>query len=139
MNSPTVYEQIGGEESVRRIVDRFYDLMSELPETNTILALHPDDLTESRNKLFKFLSGFFGGPSLYIQEYGHPMLRARHLPFPIGEDERDQWLLCMNRAIDELIDAPLLASELKMTFFRTADHMRNQSEHTPDARLKGNE
>ncbi|PAY15314.1 globin, partial [Rhodopirellula sp. SM50] len=83
-------------------------------------------LTESRNKLFKFLSGFFGGPSLYIEEYGHPRLRARHLPFPIGESERDQWLLCMNRAIDELVDDPLLVSQLKMTFFRTADHMRNR-------------
>lgn len=128
MNSRTLYEQIGGEESLRHIVDRFYDLMSELPETKTIRDLHPDDLTESRNKLFKFLSGFFGGPSLYIEEYGHPKLRARHLPFPIGEDERDQWLLCMNRAIDELVDDPLLVSQLKMTFFRTADHMRNRSE-----------
>ena len=128
MSNTTIYEQLGGEENVRRIVDRFYDLMSELPETKTILALHPDDLTESRDKLFKFLSGFFGGPSLYIEEYGHPMLRARHLPFPIGEEERDQWLLCMNRALDELVDDPLLVSHLKMTFFRTADHMRNRSE-----------
>ncbi|MCS7465414.1 group II truncated hemoglobin [Stieleria sp. ICT_E10.1] len=92
MNPPTFYEQLGGEQGLRRIVDRFYDLMSELPETKTIRALHGDDLTESRNKLFKFLSGFFGGPSLYLEEYGHPRLRARHLPFPIGEAERDQWL-----------------------------------------------
>ncbi|QDV44995.1 hypothetical protein Enr13x_48680 [Stieleria neptunia] len=126
MNPPTFYEQLDGEEGLRRIVDRFYDLMSELPETKTIRALHGDDLTESRNKLFKFLSGFFGGPSLYIEEYGHPRLRARHLPFPIGEAERDQWLLCMNRAIDELVGDPLLVSQLKMTFFRTADHMRNR-------------
>lgn len=128
MSSPTIYEQLGGEEALRRIVDRFYDLMSELPETQAIRALHPDDLTDSRNKLFKFLSGFFGGPPLYIEEYGHPRLRARHLPFPIGEDERDQWLLCMNRALDELVDDPLLVSQLKMTFFRTADHMRNRPE-----------
>ena len=128
MDSPTVYEQLGGQEGLRQIVDRFYDLMSELPETQTILALHPNDLTDSRNKLFKFLSGLFGGPSLYIEEYGHPRLRARHLPFPIGKDERDQWLLCMNRAIDELVDDPLLESQLKLRFFQTADHMRNQSE-----------
>lgn len=128
MNDATIYEQLGGEESVRHLVDRFYDLMSELPETKTILSLHPDDLTDSRNKLFKFLSGFFGGPSLYIEEYGHPRLRARHLPFPIGEDERDQWLMCMNRAIDELVDDPLLGSQLKNTFFRTADHMRNRNQ-----------
>ena len=96
MNDKTTYDQLGGEVTVRRIVDRFYDLMSELPETQGILAMHPTDLTDSRNKLFKFLSGFWGGPSLYIREYGHPMLRARHLPFSIGESERDQWLLCMN-------------------------------------------
>ncbi|MEM6690458.1 MAG: group II truncated hemoglobin [Planctomycetota bacterium] len=129
MNSPpTFYEQLGEADGVRRIVDRFYDLMSELPETKPILELHPKDLTDSRDKLFKFLSGFFGGPSLYIEEYGHPRLRARHLPFPIGVDERDQWLLCMNRAIDELVKDPLLVTQLKMYFFRTADHMRNRSE-----------
>ncbi|MEL6107153.1 MAG: group II truncated hemoglobin [Planctomycetota bacterium] len=126
--SRTLYELLGGEEGVRRIVDRFYDLMSELPEAKTILALHPEDLAGSREKLFKFLSGFFGGPSLYIEEYGHPRLRARHLPFSIGEEERDQWMLCMNRAIDELVDDPVLASHLKTTFYRTADHMRNRSE-----------
>lgn len=128
VNSPTFYDQLGGGEGVRQIVDRFYDLMSELPETKTILDLHPQDLTESRDKLFKFLSGFFGGPSLYIEQYGHPRLRARHLPFPIGEAERDQWLLCMNRAIDELVADPMLVTQLKMSFFRTADHMRNRPE-----------
>lgn len=126
-SSDSFYEQLGGERSVRRIVDRFYDLMSELPETKRILEMHPIDLTDSRNKLFKFLSGFFGGPPLYIEEYGHPRLRARHLPFSIGENEKDQWLLCMNRAIDELVDNPLLVTQLKMTFFRIADHMRNRS------------
>ena len=128
MNDKTLYEQLGGEENLRRLVDRFYDLMSELPEAKTIRAQHPDDLTVSRDKLFKFLSGFFGGPSLYIAEFGHPMLRARHLPFSIGENERDQWLLCMNRAIDELVGDPQLVSQLKTTLFRTADHMRNRAE-----------
>lgn len=126
MDEVTIYDRVGGEAGVRGIVDRFYDLMSELPEVAVIRDLHPPDLAESRNKLFKFLSGFWGGPSLYIQEYGHPMLRARHLPFPIGESERDQWLLCMNRAVDELVEDGRLAEHLKMTFFRTADHMRNQ-------------
>ena len=128
MENVTIYEQLGGEQNVRRIVDRFYDLMSELPEAKSVLELHPKDLTDSRDKLFKFLSGFFGGPSLYIEEYGHPRLRARHMPFPIGKDERDQWLLCMNLAIDELVSEPLLANHLKMTFFQTADHMRNRAE-----------
>lgn len=127
MTSETIYEQLGGEQGLRRIVNRFYDLMTELPETKVIRALHPEDLSVSRDKLFKFLSGYFGGPSPYIEEYGHPRLRARHLPFPIGEAERDQWLLCMNRALDELVDDPMLVSHLKLTFFRTADHMRNRA------------
>ncbi|MDA9840837.1 group II truncated hemoglobin [Rubripirellula sp.] len=129
MTPSTTYERLGGEEGLRRLVDRFYDLMAELPETRGILSLHPRDLTDSRTKLFKFLSGLFGGPSLYIQEYGHPMLRARHLPFPIGVSERDQWLLCMNRAIDELVADTELGLKLKENFFRTADHMRNREEN----------
>ncbi len=126
MSDETTYEQLGGGESLRRVVDRFYDLMEELPEARGILDLHPRDLDESRDKLFKFLSGLYGGPSLYIEQYGHPMLRARHLPFPIGENERDQWLLCMNRAVDELVEDSALADQLKRNFFRTADHMRNR-------------
>lgn len=126
MDEITTHAKLGGEVGLRAIVDRFYDLMSELPATQKIRKLHPDDLTESRDKLFKFLSGFFGGPSLYVQEYGHPMLRAKHLPFPIGVDERDQWLLCMNQTLDELVDDQQLVQSLKMTFYRTADHMRNQ-------------
>ena len=129
MTPSTTYERLGGEEGLRRLVDRFYDLMAELPEARGILSLHPRDLTDSRAKLFKFLSGLFGGPSLYIQEYGHPMLRARHLPFPIGVSERDQWLLCMNRAIDELVADTELGLKLKENFFRTADHMRNREEN----------
>ena len=126
MSDETTYEQLGGDETLRRVVDRFYDLMEELPEARGILDLHPRDLDESRDKLFKFLSGLYGGPSLYIEQYGHPMLRARHLPFPIGESERDQWLLCMNRAVDELVEDSALADQLKRNFFRTADHMRNR-------------
>ena len=126
MGAATIYEQVGGEVGVRKLVDRFYDLMSELPEARPILQMHPKDLTSSREKLFKFLSGFFGGPSLYIEEYGHPRLRARHLPFAIGSSERDQWLLCMNQALDELVDDPILAVHLKTTFARTGDHMRNR-------------
>ena len=128
MDENTIYDRLGGEAGVRRIVDRFYDLMSELPAAQEVRQLHPEDLSSSRSKLFMFLSGFLGGPSLYIQEYGHPMLRARHLPFRIGESERDQWLLCMNQSLDELVQDKRLAEHLKMTFSRTADHMRNVNE-----------
>ncbi|TWT54873.1 hypothetical protein Pla22_25270 [Rubripirellula amarantea] len=126
MDDSTTYTRLGGEARVRQLVDRFYDLMSELPEAATIRKMHADDLTESRDKLFKFLSGFWGGPSLYVQQYGHPMLRARHLKFPIGESERDQWLMCMNQAVDDLVEDSQLAAQLKQRFLLTADHMRNK-------------
>src|SRR5687768_1508105 len=97
----SLYDLLGGESGVRTLVDRFYDLMDTLPEAAAVRALHPADLTDSRAKLFKFLSGWLGGPPLYVQEYGHPMLRARHLPFPIGEPERNAWMLCMTQALTE--------------------------------------
>ncbi|QDV69154.1 Group 2 truncated hemoglobin YjbI [Rosistilla carotiformis] len=128
MAAATTYSQLGGADGVRRLVDRFYDLMTELPAAETIRKMHAEDMSESRDKLFKFLSGFFGGPSLYIEEYGHPMLRARHMPFSIGQAERDQWMLCMNQAIDELVEDIHLAAQLRHSFYRTADHMRNRQE-----------
>lgn len=126
MTMQTPYENIGGDAGVKRLVDRFYDLMDQLPEAAGIRALHPQDLNRSREKLYKFLSGWMGGPQLYIQEYGHPMLRARHLPFPIGIPERDAWLLCMNLALDEIGLDTLTRQQLKDSFFKTADHMRNR-------------
>jgi hemoglobin len=122
----TIYTQLGGETGVRQLVDRFYDLMDELPTASTVRNMHASDLSSSRDKLFKFLSGFLGGPSLYIQEYGHPMLRARHLPFAIGDDERDQWMHCMSLALDDVVKDPQLHAQLKSYFAHTADHMRNQ-------------
>ncbi len=122
----TPYDLLGGAEGVRKLVDRFYDLMDSLPEAWEVRRLHGENLDHARDKLFKFLSGWLGGPPLYVREYGHPMLRRRHLPFPIGTRERDQWLLCMGQALDELgIDGPLRA-HLDQAFFRTADHMRNR-------------
>jgi len=123
----SLYETIGGERAVRRLVDRFYDLMDTLPEAADIRALHPADLAGSREKLFMFLSGWMGGPPLYIERHGHPRLRARHLPFPIGEAERDQWLLCMNRAIGEVVSDPLTRQQLAYSFGQIADFMRNQA------------
>ncbi|MFT5300277.1 MAG: hemoglobin [Mariniblastus sp.] len=126
MDENTYYAQVGGETAVRKIVDRFYDLMDEMPATRGIRAMHATSLSVSRDKLYKFLSGFLGGPSLYIEEYGHPMLRARHLPFEIGESERDQWMLCMNQSLDELVEDKMIAQQLKLNLYRTADHMRNK-------------
>src|SRR5437764_7583966 len=97
----TPYELLGGEANVRRIIDRFYDLMNETPEYYVIRKLHPQDLSGSRQKLFMFLSGWLGGPGLYVEKYGHPKLRARHLSFAIGIAERDAWLACMSQAMEE--------------------------------------
>lgn len=117
---------MGGEPAVRALVDRFYDLMDTLPEAWEIRKLHPEDLTGSRDKLFMFLSGWLGGPPLYIQAYGHPMLRRRHLPFPIDEQARDQWMLCMNQALDEQVEDEQLREGVRHAFWQLADHMRNR-------------
>jgi hemoglobin len=122
----TPYQTMGGEAAVRVLVDRFYDLMDALPEAWEIRKLHPQDLSGSRDKLFKFLSGWLGGPPLYQQEYGHPMLRRRHLPFPIDTQARDQWMLCMNRALDEQPMDPEIREAVRRAFAGLADHMRNQ-------------
>jgi hemoglobin len=122
----TPFLRLGGEAGVRRLVDRFYDLMDELPEASHVRAMHPDDLVESREKLWMFLCGFLGGPQLYIERHGHPRLRARHLPFPVDEAARDQWLLCMSRALEEQVPEELLRMQLGQTFARVADHMRNR-------------
>ena len=122
----TPYELLGGDTGVRALVDRFYDLMHTLPAAAGIRALHPADLAGSRAKLYKFLSGWLGGPPLYVQEYGHPMLRARHLPFPIDTAERDAWMQCMTQALAEQVSDPMLRTQLTGALFRTADHMRNK-------------
>lgn len=123
---PSFYERLGGEAAVRRLVDRFYDLMDTLPEAKQIRALHPPTLDDSRLKLFEFLSGWLGGPPIYIQKRGHPRLRARHLPFPIDTAARDQWMLCMSRALDELVSDKDAVEKLKKGLADLADHMRNQ-------------
>ena len=122
----TPYELLGGTQGVRTLVERFYQLMDILPEAARIRALHPADLRGSTDKLYKFLSGWLGGPALYLEEYGHPMLRARHLPFPIEAADRDAWLLCMQRALDEVKLDPLARMQLDQAFYKTADHMRNR-------------
>lgn len=123
----SLYELLGGEAGVRALVDRFYDLMDSSPEAKDIRALHAASLKQSREKLFMFLSGWSGGPQLYMEKLGHPRLRQRHMPFTIGERERDQWLWCMERALDAG-DFPLVVVEiLKTRFTEVADFMRNQA------------
>ncbi len=122
---PTHYAAIGGEATVRALVQRFYELMDTLPESYGIRKLHPADLRSSEDKLFMFLSGWLGGPQLYVEKFGHPRLRARHLPFPIGPAERDQWMLCMRQAMDEHIHDSAVRRQLDKALSDLADHMRN--------------
>lgn len=121
----TPFDQFGGAEAVRALVDRFYDLMDTDPAYAGIRSLHAASLSGSREKLYMFLCGWLGGPPLYIERFGHPRLRARHLPFPIGVSERDQWLSCMYRALSEASIDDALRRHLEGAFARTADHMRN--------------
>ncbi len=122
----TAYEWLGGEGRVRALVDRFYDLMDLEPGYAELRAVHGETLESARDKLFWFLSGWLGGPDLYIERFGHPRLRARHMPFRIGIRERDQWLACMAQAMREVEVDPELAARLETSFYQTADWMRNQ-------------
>ena len=126
-NQP-LYELLCGETGVRALVDLFYDLMDSSPEAKDVRALHAASLKSSRDKLYMFLSGWSGGPPLYIEKFGHPRLRQRHMPFVIGSRERDQWLWCMNRAVDASGFDPAVVEHLKQRFSEIADFMRNQDE-----------
>ena len=129
--SGSLFDDLGGAEGVRRLVERFYDVMDESPQARTIRGLHEDDLSEAREKLYLFLSGWTGGPSLYVEKYGHPRLRSRHLPFPIGTPERDQWLACMRRSLEEVGVPELLREQLMGSFSQVADFMRNRDLQGP--------
>jgi len=122
----TFFEVLGGTEQVRALVERFYDVMDSDPKAIGIRALHQPDLTEAREKLFMFLTGWTGGPQLYIERYGHPRLRARHLPFAIGSSERDQWMYCMIRAMHDIgVEEPVVV-KLAEALWGVADFMRNR-------------
>ena len=123
----SIYEDIGGVDKIDELVDRFYDLMALEPQFQGIRAMHPKDLSTSREKLKFFLTGWMGGPDIYSPKYGHPMLRARHLPFKIGISERDQWLACMYRAMEECGIVGNIAKQLEESLFNTANWMRNQA------------
>ena len=124
----THYELMGGDEGIRRLVDRFYDLMDASPEAANVRALHAHSLKGSREKLYMYLTGWTGGPPVYVEKYGHPRLRARHLPFTIGARERDEWLWCMDRAVDEQSMPDDLRTALRQKLHELADFMRNKDE-----------
>ena len=126
MADEPLYLELGREPGIRALVDRFYGLMDSLPEVGSLRGLHPEDLASSREKLFLFLVGWTGGPALYVEKFGHPRLRARHLPFAISDLERDQWMACMRQAVDERALSPAARDRLLAAFQGLADHMRNR-------------
>lgn len=126
----SLYIEIGGEIVLRQISKKFYEIMDQWPEAKVVKDMHPKDLSSSEEKLFMFLTGWLGGPQLYLEKFGHPMLRARHLPFKIGKSERDVWILCMTRSFDECGIQEPIRSELLHSLLKLANHMRNQPEPT---------
>lgn len=124
----TPFERIGGETRVQALTERFYDLMDLEPGYRALRTVHGSELASARQKLFWFLCGWLGGPQHYTERFGHPRLRARHLPFKIGVTERDQWVACMDQAMQETGVPADLRSQLHESFFKTADWMRNQNE-----------
>ncbi|HQR02632.1 MAG: group II truncated hemoglobin [Proteobacteria bacterium] len=124
----TLYHALGGATGLRRLVDHFYEIMDQRADARTIRRLHPRDLSRPAEKLFMYLSGYLGGPNLFIEKFGHPRLRARHLPFSIGIPERDQWLSCMAQALADHDTDDLLRQALMQAFSELADHMRNRPE-----------
>ncbi len=123
----TLYELIGGEAGVRGLVDRFYDRMDADPAYEGIRQMHPPSLDGARDKLFWYLSGWMGGPEMYIERFGHPRMRMRHIHFAIGLAERDQWLNCMRLALREASLEDSVKTRLMEAFGKIADAIRNQS------------
>ena len=122
----SLYDAIGGEATVRRLVHRFYELMDTLPEAKACRAIHPPSLEGSEEKLFEYLTGWLGGPPLYTDKYGHPMLRRRHFKAPIGPEERDGWLLCFERALTECVENVALREAMRDPVRNLALHMQNK-------------
>jgi hemoglobin len=119
------YKALGGEAALRALVERFYALMDELPQARPLRALHPFDLSGSKERLFMFLSGWLGGPPLYAERFGQPRLRGAHAAFPVDEAARDAWMNCMTQALQEQVGDEALRAQLIAAFFKTADFLRN--------------
>ena len=120
------YERIGGAEKVRALVQRFYQLMDATPEVQDLRKMHAASLKGSEEKLFMFLSGWMNGPQLFVEKFGHPKLRQRHMPFAIGDKERDQWMKCMTQALQDVVEDEALRKELLAAIGKVADFMRNK-------------
>jgi hemoglobin len=123
-----MFDRIGGEVIVDRLVEAFYARMDSLPEARGIRAMHDADLEPTKRILKRYLTEWTGGPDLYSSERGHPRLRQRHMGFPIGNAARDAWLLCMEEALAETVPDDATRQEIYTAFARLADFMRNRAD-----------
>lgn len=124
----SLYDAVGGDPTVKALVSRFYQLMDTLPEAARCRALHPADLSGSEAKFYDYLTGWLGGPPVYVEKHGHPMLRRRHFVAPIGVAERDEWLLCFERALDDTVSNEKLRAIILEPVTRLAHHMQNRED-----------
>ncbi len=124
----TLYEAMGSSAGVQALVDDFYHRMQHDPRFAYLLSVHPGDLARPRDRLFKYLTGWTGGPPLFVEEFGHPRLRARHLQVAIDIRGRDQWLECMQAALNACIARAEARTALWEGLVPLADHMRNVPE-----------
>jgi hemoglobin len=122
----TPYQQLGAANGLQQLVDHFYSVMDTDPKAHECRALHGKDLSQAKSKLFDFLSGWLGGPPLFEEKYGHPRLRMRHFPFAIGPLERDQWLYCMNQAMEKMSLDVELKNQMRNAFEGLAERVRNK-------------
>lgn len=127
----TPYQLLGGESGVRRLSDAFYDCMDSLPEAADIRRMHGADLAAIREKLYEYLSGWLGGPHLYAAKYGSMCMTAPHRPYAIGPKERDQWLLCMDKALERAGASAQVQAILKEPMRGIAEMIRNRDDSTP--------
>jgi hemoglobin len=121
--SSTIFQAVGGLETFQRLVDAFYRGVEADP---LLRPMYPDDLTESREHLALFLAQYFGGPTTYSQQRGHPRLRRRHLPFAVDAAARDAWLRHMTAAVDEVAIRDPARGVLLDYFSQVASFLMNQ-------------
>lgn len=126
-DAKTPYDRVGGEDGLRHLTRRFYELMDSLPEARACRAVHQADLGPAREKLFEYLSYWLGGPPLFVERHGPPMLRARHLHVAIGQDEIEGWIACFRGAWAETVDDPALETWLMPKIEQLAWHMGNKA------------
>lgn len=124
----TPYEMLGGDQAIRDLADAFYEAMDSLPEAAKIRAMHGESLVDIKQKLYEYLSGWLGGPSLYVERYGTICLTEPHAPYAIGEAESDQWMQCMEQALEKIEASEEVKQMLLPAFTQLANFIQNTKE-----------